>query len=846
VIDQFEEIFREGVDPEDRRALLRIIEAVYNGSVDGVSLILVMRSEDTHRCAQEPLLTAMLNDQPYYVPWLTGRELRDAILRPAREAFEDWGVPLGEAGTEPFDRGLRKLLLVDVEKLQQMPEASADHLPLLQHGLEAIWDTALRRLDDTPEAVTPIFGIKDLPGGSLMDCLRHRAGTAQREAEQAYDAAVVSERSGGATALLSQLPTAALAVRAAFCELVSLDENQRVHRAFRRPFEIAQNRFGSNDEILIAGITAALQAFGARGYLAHGRSGFDVSHEALPRNWHVCAEWLREDARAARVLIDAADPSRELSVSEAAEIGGLLDGSLGPHAGSWLTAAVANVMRPTSDDQRELASKAAATVAQATRRYWRFRWRRRLQWGIGMTAAAGILAALLLGSLLVNMAVRQRLTVTSWIAGQHVGSAVKQSVRFEASELAAALHLIKSGSLFDSWEMKIAHWLATSRWVPGLTLPEEGIAWSTLDRAERRVFGSTYMIWREPAQDFLEESATNLVCQDVGSGEIWDGAPIRATAAGNIGVVGVEPGTSGEVRFLGTHGSALSLTLPGIQTAGMTQICMSTDAGLLVTTSASTPYPNIYQLIWLRLCPVTKEKCVPIEAVRVNEIRREDVAVHMEQPPENPKILGLSGPNAAGLRVVRFGSPASQLHASFYEGMAEPVRVTQPDPGLVFRCLPWKSRSRTASGAVAPGPPNCDESGPDWGDAKIQLSGAQSDNPLDLNLQRIGPVPVNSTDEPLRFDYHFFRITRSAALPGSETTLEGWTFAGSPVAAIADTGDYLYMKDEPGDIWRIALHVTDKTESFLERLPSEPGDPSFWSEACLRANCEELLNRTQD
>jgi hypothetical protein len=147
VVDQFEEAFRSEVDRQERRTLMALIRYVYELKPRGVFLALVMRSEDLHRCAEEPHLPEIVNTSSMFVDWLDRAQLRQVISQPACRVLRSW---LRAEGLEdvpdtrliPFSPELIEDLLDDAEHLKATLEHKGDHLPLLQHGLRVLWRTA--------------------------------------------------------------------------------------------------------------------------------------------------------------------------------------------------------------------------------------------------------------------------------------------------------------------------------------------------------------------------------------------------------------------------------------------------------------------------------------------------------------------------------------------------------------------------------------------------------------------------------------------------------------------------------------------------------------------------------
>src|SRR5262249_16165660 len=120
VVDQFEEVFRPEVaaDPDDGGNKLldmliatcaKLAHARSSGKQSGLFIVITMRSEELHRCAEHPALAMELGEAPtvhsvadivnhgmYLLDLLDPahdrEDLREAIVRPARRVFGDWGL----------------------------------------------------------------------------------------------------------------------------------------------------------------------------------------------------------------------------------------------------------------------------------------------------------------------------------------------------------------------------------------------------------------------------------------------------------------------------------------------------------------------------------------------------------------------------------------------------------------------------------------------------------------------------------------------------------------------------------------------------------------------------------
>lgn len=148
LIDQFEEIFRPEVAPEQRRAVVAMIRHVFLEKPEGVFLAITMRAEDVHRCAEEPDLDDIFNSSQHLVGWLGDQELREAVVEPARTVFAAWGITLDrDDPSAPYEDATVNRIVSHVKELQCELEHKSDHLPLFQHWLTLLWRRAADRWD---------------------------------------------------------------------------------------------------------------------------------------------------------------------------------------------------------------------------------------------------------------------------------------------------------------------------------------------------------------------------------------------------------------------------------------------------------------------------------------------------------------------------------------------------------------------------------------------------------------------------------------------------------------------------------------------------------------------------
>ena len=120
VIDQFEELFTQCRDPDERRAFIDNLLTAAAHPAGVVAVLITLRADFYHHCAQFDALREALEQHQAYIGPMTEGELRRAIELPAQE--HGWA----------FEPALVGLLLRDVGE-----EPGA--LPLLSHALLETW-----------------------------------------------------------------------------------------------------------------------------------------------------------------------------------------------------------------------------------------------------------------------------------------------------------------------------------------------------------------------------------------------------------------------------------------------------------------------------------------------------------------------------------------------------------------------------------------------------------------------------------------------------------------------------------------------------------------------------------
>ncbi|MEP7296961.1 MAG: hypothetical protein ABI702_12300 [Burkholderiales bacterium] len=289
VVDQFEELFHpNNRDNADARQLIESVIDHFFNPHPRCYVVLTMRSEHLADCAGYLELPDAINKSSYLVRRLDERELREAIVGPAKyylRLLQRRGGAAGQALPDDvvFDDAVIERLLADVARIT----SDADHLPLLQHVLARTWEAACRRegvpADHVPARVTWVDLEQAVaPGAERMAGWLHQQADAnclrrslENQAEAIYQGRPPAERAQIDTVLR--------------------------HLAFKDPNNglYSQQRIDVDDPRLFAGIDkprATLHALLEHGFLDTvnylfwdkenpERITLKVSHESFIRGW---------------------------------------------------------------------------------------------------------------------------------------------------------------------------------------------------------------------------------------------------------------------------------------------------------------------------------------------------------------------------------------------------------------------------------------------------------------------------------------------------------------------------------------------------------------------------------
>jgi hypothetical protein len=310
LIDQFEELFREeNRGKAEAATLVGLITDAWRRRTryPGFYLVLTMRTDDLHRCAEFIDLPEFINASSYLTRRLKETELRQAIVEPLRPAMFRAEIlkavcPVDTVDVRPYDVQVITELLDAVEEIAHDP----DHLPLLQHLLAILWRTTLERWQREAtvclEMTEPQITLQDLAralGFESWDRVVEARKAAYRSgiggwllrycleyvAEQLYTGSIYNKH------LTDRQRNIA---RVAFCLMGEVDDHGNFKRRWTSREEIASV---AGLEIPDADVEAVIHRFHKDHCLLWVRpSGeIDVSHESLMRNWPRLGRKLKKD-----------------------------------------------------------------------------------------------------------------------------------------------------------------------------------------------------------------------------------------------------------------------------------------------------------------------------------------------------------------------------------------------------------------------------------------------------------------------------------------------------------------------------------------------------------------------
>jgi WD40 repeat protein len=250
MVDQFEQLFTQCPDEQQRRAFITALHAaatVRHGPDHEPAALVVLgvRADFEARCADYPQLAGAIQDR-YLVTAMTERQLRLAITEPAKKTGSS------------VEENLADELLREV-RTRHPRASSAGVLPLLSHALDQAWRTR------TGDSLT--LADYERTGGI--------EGAVADSAQRAYERLTPAQQAAARqvftrlTACSDGVDTAARAIRAELIESKSAAEARDVE--------------------------AVLEAFAAERLLTLAAGTVEISHEILLTAWPLLRDvWLAE------------------------------------------------------------------------------------------------------------------------------------------------------------------------------------------------------------------------------------------------------------------------------------------------------------------------------------------------------------------------------------------------------------------------------------------------------------------------------------------------------------------------------------------------------------------------
>ena len=258
VVDQFEELFTQCADEEQRRALIAALHAAATAGhgpdqAPAALVVLGVRADFEVRCADYSQLADAVQDR-YLVTAMTGRQLRMAITEPAKKA-----------GSK-VDDDLTGLLVAEV-RTGQPGTVGAGVLPLLSHALDQAWRSRAGR------ALT--LADYERTGGI--------EGAVAASAQRAYDALAPAQQAAARQVFLRLTAT-------------SNDGADSADRVTRAELTDGKSPAEAQD------VEAVLEAFAAERLLTLAAGTVELSHEALLTAWPLLRDTWLADTHADRIV----------------------------------------------------------------------------------------------------------------------------------------------------------------------------------------------------------------------------------------------------------------------------------------------------------------------------------------------------------------------------------------------------------------------------------------------------------------------------------------------------------------------------------------------------------------
>jgi WD40 repeat protein/tRNA A-37 threonylcarbamoyl transferase component Bud32 len=266
VVDQFEQLFTQCPDEDQRRAFVTALQAAAASTrtqTPAALVVLGVRADFEARCADYPQLADAIQDR-YLVTAMTDRQIRMAITEPAKQA----GSRVEDDLVEALLREIGTRRPVSSSAVPASGSISgAGVLPLLSHALDQAW--------------------------------RHRAGDTLTVADYERTGGVEAAVADSAQRIYERLtPSAQAAARQVFIRLTAtttdgIDTADRVARI---------DLTAGKAQTEVQDILAVLEAFAGERLLVLATDTVELSHEVLLTAWPLLRDTWLADTRADRIV----------------------------------------------------------------------------------------------------------------------------------------------------------------------------------------------------------------------------------------------------------------------------------------------------------------------------------------------------------------------------------------------------------------------------------------------------------------------------------------------------------------------------------------------------------------
>ena len=265
VIDQFEELLVTSTDALERRSFLESLSCL---DPTRTLVVLGLRADFFASAAEEPVLLAALQHAQVVVGPMNDREVREAVVEPARAL----GISVEE--------GLVELLLADLApRDSDGPAHDPGTLPLLSHALLAMWEQSR---------------------GARISTTDYRAVGGLRGAVQQTAEALTASLTPSEQSLARQM----------FLRMVHVSDDSPLTRRRARREEFRELRVDGLEQ-QDRDIDRVLDRFVAGRLVTAHADWVEVSHEALLWSWPRLRGWLDEDRDGLRMHRQVTNSARQ-------------------------------------------------------------------------------------------------------------------------------------------------------------------------------------------------------------------------------------------------------------------------------------------------------------------------------------------------------------------------------------------------------------------------------------------------------------------------------------------------------------------------------------------------------